>query len=109
MRVLAHHIYEYEKGLRSLVLHTLPAILEAEAVRKLSLRGIRFHVEQVNDTKINIFFGDPDCVEVVLRIGQKPLRCLTAEEDFMLGIMLGYSRLVQVRRYLQRKELAAAS
>lgn len=109
MRVLAHHIYEYEKGLRNLVLHTLPSRLEEEALQKLNQRAIRYHVERVNDEKINIFFGDPDCVEIVLRICQKPLRCLTPEEDFMLGTMLGYGRLVQVRRYLQRKTLAAAS
>ncbi len=108
MRILAHHIYEYEKGLRSLVLHTLPALMEAQAIQKLSHRAIAFHVEPVGAAKINIFFGDVDCVEIVKRICRKPLQALTAEEDFILGTMLGYSRLVQVQRYLRRKELKAA-
>lgn len=108
MRILAHHIYEYEKGLRSLVLHTLEASQEAEAIAKLSQRSICHHIERVNDHKINIFFGDPQCIDVVVRICRKPLWTLTPEEDFILGTMLGYSRMVQCRRYLQRKDLLAA-
>jgi hypothetical protein len=108
MRILAHHIYEYEKGLRSLVLHTLPALMEAQAIQRLRHRGIAFHVEALGGTRINIFFGDPDCVEIVKRICRKPLHALTPEEDFILGTMLGYSRLVQCRRYLHRRELRAA-
>lgn len=40
MRVLAHHIYEYEKGLRSLVLHTLPSAMEDEAVERLRRKAL---------------------------------------------------------------------
>ncbi|WP_005037319.1 DUF2023 family protein [Holophaga foetida] len=108
MRVLAHHIYEYEKGLRSLVLHTLPSSLESGAVERLRRRGICFHVERVSESRINIFLGDPLCVEVVTRMCRKPLETLSPEEDFILGIMLGYSRLGQCRRYIQRKALAKA-
>ncbi len=104
MRVLTHHIYEYEKGLRNLVLHTLPRSDQAEAVARLVRRGISHHVEPLGATRINIFFGDPQCVEIALRICRKPLRELSPEEDFILGTMLGYSRLVQCRRYLQRKD-----
>lgn len=108
MRILSHHIYEYEKGLRSLVLHTLPAMMEAQAVQRLAHRGIAFHVEPVDASKINIFFGEPDCVQIVRQICRKPLQALTPEEDFILGTMLGYSRLVQCRRYLQRRTMRAA-
>jgi len=108
MRVLTHHIYEYEKGLRSLVLHTLPSAQEAEAVERLRRRGICFHIERVGESRINIFLGAPECVEVVMEICQKPLETLSPEEDFILGIMLGYSRLGQCRRYLQRRALPKA-
>nr|WP_320131393.1 DUF2023 family protein [uncultured Holophaga sp.] len=108
MRVLSHHIYEYEKGLRSLVLHTLPAAQEAEAVSRLRARGICHHIERVGQGHINIFLGDPLCVEVVQEICSKPLDHLSPEEDFILGIMLGYSRLGQCQRYLQRRGLARA-
>lgn len=108
MRVLAHHIYEYEKGLRSLVLHTLPRSMELEAVERLRRRNICFHIERVSDRRINIFLGDATCVAVVKEMCGKPLETLTPEEDFMLGIMLGYSRLGQCQRYLQRKSLLKA-
>jgi len=108
MRVLAHHIYEYEKGLRSLVLHTLPSSMEAEAVERIQRRNICFHVERVSESRINIFLGDPACVDVVRLICRKPLDTLSPEEDFMLGIMLGYSRLGQCRRYIERTSVRKA-
>lgn len=55
MKVLAHHIYEYKKGLRSLVLHTLDASYEAEAVRRLERNNISYLIRRVNKRKINIF------------------------------------------------------
>ncbi len=88
MRILAHPIHDYEKGLRSLVLHTLPALMEAQ--------GIVFHVKPAGAAKINIFFSDPDCVEIVKRVCRKPLQTLTPKEDFILGRKLGDSRLAQV-------------
>ena len=108
MRVFTHHIYEYEKGLRSLVLHTLPTNLEAEAVERLRRRNISYHIERIDGKRINIFLGDPVCVEVVTRMCNKSLDSLSPEEDFILGIMLGYSRLQQCQRYLQRKTLSKA-
>ncbi|MBP1628415.1 MAG: hypothetical protein H6Q00_2890 [Holophagaceae bacterium] len=108
MTVLAHHIYEYEKGLRSLVLHTLPSSQAPGAVERLQRRGICYHLERVDENRMNLFLGDPLCMEVVKRMCQKPLGTLSPEEDFILGIMLGYSRLGQCRRYMQRKALLKA-
>ncbi|MBO4772393.1 MAG: DUF2023 family protein, partial [Bacteroidales bacterium] len=42
MKVLAHHIYEYKKGLRQLILHTLPAKFRFEAEARLRLANINF-------------------------------------------------------------------
>ncbi|NLF41588.1 MAG: DUF2023 family protein, partial [Bacteroidales bacterium] len=50
-----------------------------------------------------VFFGAKDCVEVVKTFVQKKLNELTPEQDFMLGIMLGYDRLKQCGRYLTQK------
>ncbi|WP_020611228.1 DUF2023 family protein [Sediminispirochaeta bajacaliforniensis] len=105
MKVLAHHIYEYKKGLRSLVLHTLDASSEAEAVRRLERNNISYLIRRVNKRKINIFFGNKACVHVVTSFGDKPLNAFTPEEDFILGIMLGYNRTEQCKRYLARKEI----
>jgi len=98
-----HHIYEYKNGLRRMVLHTAPASsLEAMTGKLLSL-GIAHIVDPVNEWKINIFFGDPWCIEVVRSFRRLNLSGLTDEQDFMLGTLLGYDTLVQCRRYLRRK------
>ncbi|MDR0364670.1 MAG: DUF2023 family protein [Bacteroidales bacterium] len=104
MTVLIHHIYEYKKGVRHLALHTLPASLRKEAEKKLEKQGISYVVKPINDMRINIFFGDDECVEVICRMGDKKLNEFTPEEDFILGIMLGYDKRQQCLRYLQQKE-----
>ncbi len=57
-------------------------------------------------TKINIFFGNPDCVEIVKMFETESLNELTPEQDFILGIMLGYSREQQYTRYLKQIDKA---
>lgn len=104
MKVLVHHIYEYRKGLRNLVLHTIGSEYRDEAVRKFTANKIDFMIQEVDEKKINIFFGAPECVQIVRNFGQKKLNQFTDEEDFILGIMLGYCRLEQCRRFLKRKE-----
>jgi len=48
-----------------------------------------------------VFFGNRVCIEVLKRFGKRSLADFTAEEDFVLGIMLGYDRLKQCERYLR--------
>lgn len=103
MKVLVHHVYEYRKGLRSLVLHTIGSEHEADAVKKLNANDIDYIIHEVDGKKINIFFGARECVEIIRSFGHKKLNDFTDEEDFILGIMLGYSRLEQCRRYIKRK------
>lgn len=104
MKVFLHHIYEYKKGIRNLVLHTLDAKYRVEAETKLQHQGIDYLIQEVSEHKINIFFGNKECVEVVKAFGNKKLNLFTAEEDFMLGIMLGYDRVKQCSRFLQMKK-----
>ena len=105
MKVFNHHIYEYKKGLRSLVLHTLPSGCREQAERKLVHNEIPFLIREVNERKINIFFGERECVDIIESFGDRPLNEFTCEEDFILGTMLGYCRLQQCRRYLKRKTI----
>ncbi len=107
MQVLGHHIYEYQKGLRHLVLHTMRTEDRAAAERKLNHYGVDYVVVPVTESKINIFFGKEECVDVVRTFCDKPLNKLTAEQDFILGIMLGYDRLAQCERFLKRKPMDA--
>lgn len=104
MKVFCHHLYEYRKGLPNLVLHTTRAEHRAAIVGKLEASGIAHRVEDLSDGAINVFFGNDLCVRVLERMGVVKLAELTDEEDFVLGIRLGYDRLQQCARYLRRKE-----
>lgn len=102
MKVLSHHIYEYKKGLRNLVLHTMSSSLKHEALYKLEYNKIAYYVQKVTPEKINIFFGAEDCIDVIKHFNNSSLSDFTPEQDFILGIMLGYGRLQQCHRYLKR-------
>jgi len=104
MKVLAHHIYEYKKGIRPLILHTLDSAFQLKAELKLKQQGIDYVVQTISPSKINIFFGDEECVNTIREIGDKKLNEYTPEEDFILGIMLGYDCSKQCKRYLQYKK-----
>ncbi|MBN2167288.1 MAG: DUF2023 family protein [Marinilabiliaceae bacterium] len=102
MQVLKHHIYEYKKGIRNMVLHTMKRNEKKKAIYLLNMKAVHFWISEVNETKINIFFGNPECVEIVKSFRVESLNKLTPEQDFMLGIMLGYSREQQYSRYLKQ-------
>ncbi len=104
MQVLRHHIYEYQKGLRHLILHTTNAYLEREVISLLKKNNLNYMIQPSSGQKINVFFGDQRCISVLKGMGKKKLSNLTDEEDFILGIMLGYDRLKQCERYLERKD-----
>jgi hypothetical protein len=103
MQVLRHHIYEYQKGLRHLILHTSTTDLENEITDLLEKKNVNYHIQKASDKKINVFFGDRRCISVLKKIGNKSLSDYTPEEDFILGTMLGYDRIQQCDRYLKRK------
>lgn len=100
MEVFRHHIYEYSKGLRNLILHTTSSDHESEIIRCLEHRNIAYLIYRVNSCKINVFFGNIVCVDVIRKINKPCLCDYTYEEDFILGIMLGYDRMQQCERYL---------
>lgn len=102
IQVLQHHIYEYKKGIRNMVLHTMKSTEKEKAIFFLQIKEIDFWISEVNETKINIFFGNPECVKIVKSFKANSLNELTPEHDFMLGIMLGYSREQQYSRYLKQ-------
>ena len=102
MQVLQHHVYEYKKGIRNMVLHTMRKAEKEKVIHFLKMKEVHFRIFEVNETKINIFFGNPDCVEIVKTFETESLNELTPEQDFILGIMLGYSREQQYKRYLKQ-------
>jgi hypothetical protein len=102
LQVFHHHIYEYKKGLRNLILYTGRSEDREVIEARLAREGIACLVRDVSPGKINVFFGAPVCIQVLQSFGPRPLALFTCEEDFMLGIMLGYDRLKQCERYLRR-------
>ena len=103
MRVFVHYLYEYKKGLRNLALYT-GNTEEKEAIeKKLKKENIDYYIQKNNDVRMNVFFGDNVCIKMIKQMKFKLLSNLTEEEDFILGIMLGYDRLKQCERYLKRK------
>ncbi len=102
-RIFTHHIYEYQKGLRNLVLHTMSSSLRDKAIYLLNRKNIAFHINEVSKNKINIFFGDIRCVNIIKSFNITSLSYLTDEQDFILGIMLGYDQQLQCERFLKRK------
>lgn len=107
LKVFHHHIYEYKKGIRNLILTTEKSSYRDHIETRLAHENIDYVVQEVNTDKINVFFGAKDCVDVVKTFVAKKLNELTPEQDFILGIMLGYNRLKQCGRYLKIKSSKA--
>ncbi|NLI36250.1 MAG: DUF2023 family protein [Bacteroidales bacterium] len=104
MRVLMNHIYEYTKGVRSMILCTMNKKYERQAVERLESRNISYVIQQVNERRINLFFGKKECMDAINLILKKSLVTLTPEEDFILGTLLGYDICEQCKRYCKRKQ-----
>ncbi len=105
--LFAHHLYELEKGLRHLVLHTAPAEAVDDMIKKLKKNDVTYHIQKLNGNKINLFFGERECIETIKKFNNKALNKYTPEEDFILGILLGYDPLKQTKRYLKFKTKAS--
>jgi hypothetical protein len=103
IQILTHHIYEFKKGIRNMVLHTMMREEWEQAEFILNQKDLSYHITPVNGRKINVFFGNPQCVNVVRSFGVNSLSDLSPEQDFILGIMLGYDRMQQCSRYMHRK------
>lgn len=92
LKVFLNHVYEFKKGR-----------YEAFAVARLQSQHIAYLVRPVDESKINLFFGKPECIHAIACMVDKPLNRLTPEEDFILGAMLGYDLCAQCKRYCARK------
>lgn len=109
MKVLCHHIYEYKKGLRNLVLHTMCSDDVAEAESRFKRYKIAYCLQRVTAKKVNVFFGKAQCVAIIEKFAHKSLNEFTHEEDFILGIMLGYDRMQQCERYIERTQTCTSN
>lgn len=103
--VLRHHLYEYKKGLRRLILHTVKRKTLPEIVARLARENIACCIYLIGDVSANVFFGDAVCIDIIKNINKPQLSEYTPEEDFILGTMLGYCRHEQCVRYLKMKKV----
>lgn len=108
MNVFNHHVYEYRKGIRRLILHTTWNTNRAAIERTLQRKNIAYTIYPLGEHKINVFFGDDACIAIINKFDKHNLFELTDEEDFILGTMLGYDTGKQCRRYLNRTAQVAA-
>ncbi len=106
LKVFLNHVYEFQKGVRQMVLYTVNRKYEAFAVSRLEKQHIDYLIQPIDGKKINLFFGKPECIHAIRCMVTRPLNQLTPEEDFILGTMLGYDICAQCKRYCQRKERA---
>lgn len=102
MQVFYHNLYEYQKGLRNLALCTEKNDNLIPILKRLKKEKVHYVVHRVQE-KFNIYFGDIESIGIIKTFKTPMLNKLSDEQDFMLGIMLGYSRIKQCKRYLDRK------
>lgn len=105
IKILGHLIYELQKGLRAMALYTLRPSEVPYAIKKIEMSGIDYAISEVSADTVNVFFGNSACINVVKHMCDRPLNQLSAEEDFMIGAMLGYDIKQQCTRYSQRKTM----
>lgn len=106
MLVFSHHIYEFKKGVRDMVLCTLTAPLADKAILKLERNEICYITQTIKNGNINVFFGKEECLNVVKNLCKdRTLDQLSPEEDFIIGTLLGYSITEQCKRYCKKKKI----
>ena len=102
MELFKHLIYEYKKGIRDLALYTCESNNRQLLTEILEKMRIQHHIINIEGGKINIFFGSNPCLKILRSFSSKNMEKLTPYEDFILGIMLGYSRNEQYNRLLTK-------
>ena len=108
MSVLNEHIYGYKHGIRPLVLQ-VESMKDKDAIEKrLQRDDLNYHLSPApGGRNLNVFFGDKPCVDVIKSFNQPHLSKLNPEQDFILGILLGYDKTKQCERYLKLKDKEA--
>lgn len=107
LKIFHHHLYELAKGLRPLAMMTLTSDEADAVVAELVGAATPHHVQRACRSKVNVVFGRPSAVATARRLLERRLCDLTDEQDFILGILLGYDREQQCLRYLARTEVAS--
>jgi hypothetical protein len=109
LKIFNHHLYELSRGMRPLAMMTLTAESARPVIARLRHTGVAHHVHDACPERVNVVFGSRSAVKAVRSFLVRPLCELSAEHDFMLGVLLGYDREMQCARYLSRSDGVAES
>ena len=107
LKLFMHQIYEFRKGIRQLVLCTMCTDCALFMRERLDKQCIAYLEQKVSDNKVNLYFGNTACLDVVRTFIDKPMNKLSPAEDFMLGAMLGYDITGQCVRFCKRTNAQA--
>lgn len=99
-------MYELNKGLRSLALLTTTTENFEIIKDRLERCGYEYILENLKSGYVNIFFGTAECIDVLRKFRKSSLREFSPEEDFILGVLLGYNVQQQCERYIDRKKVS---
>ncbi len=102
MELFKNMLYEYQKGMRDLSLYTCKIKELKSFTETLEKYNIPYSVIDLGADKANIFFGNKQCLNILQKFSSQELNKITPHEDFILGIMLGYSRNEQYNRILSK-------
>lgn len=102
MELFKNLIYEYKKGVRDLALYTCKVEQSKKYITILKLTKTPYKIQKLPQNKCNIFFGNEKCLDILNTFSSQTLDKITPQEDFILGIMLGYSRNEQYTRFLNK-------
>ena len=103
MKVFLHHIYEYKKGLRHLILHTTAATHKEAIDKILTDLNISHIFVETAPSKINVFFGDSCNIEIIRTYGYYDLSNFTNEQDLIPVALPGHNSDLQNKRYSEGK------
>ena len=110
IKVFLNHVYEFQKGVRRMILYTTAKKNCPFMLQRLESRNIDYIIQPAGPNNINLFFGRKECIQAIRCIVTRPLNKLTRplnklspEEDFILGAMLGYDLCAQCERFCKRK------
>ena len=65
MKMFMHHIYEFKKGVRSLVLCTMCRTCASIVAERLRGQQIGYMIQEVSEKKVNLYFGKQECLDAV--------------------------------------------
>lgn len=105
MHILSHSIYEIRKGVRKMAMVTLHSDQLIGVEERLLRADIPYLVLRTSGRQVNILLGAAECIATLRSFGEENLCRFSPEQDFILGVLLGYDLNQQCQRYLGKSQV----